>query len=77
MEWIFVDFINNPKVPKIFKYILLTLLVGFLEFIFIGVALNGVSKIALPFGITLAIIFFVCYIYLIIKVHNSSKKGIR
>ncbi len=72
MEWIFADIINSTKVPKIVKYILITVLVGFLEFIFISVAINGVSKFAMPVGITLAIIFFIAYIYLIIKIKKYN-----
>ncbi len=72
MEWIFADIINSTKVPKIVKYIIITIIVGFLEFIFIGVAINGVSKIAKPFGITLAIIFFIVYIYLIVKIKKYN-----
>ena len=68
MEWIFVDIINSTKVPKMVKYIAITFLVGFLEFIFISVAINGVSKIAMLFGIALLIIFLVIYIYLIVKI---------
>ncbi len=76
MEWIFVDIINCTKVPKMVKYIAITFLVGFLEFIFIGVAINGVSKFAMPVGIALAIIFFIVYIYLIVKIrkYNYIKK---
>ncbi len=78
MEWIVVDIINSTKVPKMVKYIVITFLVGFLEFIFIGVAINGISKFAMPVGITLAIIFFIIYIYLIIKIkkYNYINKDI-
>ncbi len=72
MEWIFVDIINSTKIPKMVKYIAITFLVGFLEFIFINVAINGVSKYAMPVGITLAIIFFIVYIYLIIKIKKYN-----
>lgn len=72
MEWIFVDIINSTKIPKMVKYIAITFLVGFLEFIFIGVAINGVSKFAMPIGIILAIIFFVVYIYLIAKIKKNN-----
>ncbi len=72
MEWIFVDIINSTKVPKIIKYIAITFLVGFLEFIFISVAINGVSKFAMPIGITLAIILFIAYIYLIVKIKKYN-----
>ena len=58
MEWIFADIINSTKVSKMVKFIAITFLVFFLEFIFISVAINGVSKFAMPFGITLAIILF-------------------
>ena len=72
MEWIFVDIINSTKVPKMVKYIAITFLVGFLEFIFISVAINGVSKIAMLFGISLLIIFLVIYIYLIVKIKKYN-----
>ncbi len=72
MEWIFVDIINSTKVPKMVKYIAITFLIGFLEFIFVCAAINGVSKLAMPVGITLAIIFFIVYIYLIIKIKKYN-----
>ena len=72
MEWIFADIINSTKVPKVVKYIAITLLVGFLEFLFISIAINGVSKFAMPVGISLAIIFFIVYIYLIISIKNIT-----
>lgn len=72
MEWIFADIINSTKVPKVVKYIAITLLVGFLEFLFISIAINGVSKFAMPVGISLAIIFFIVYIYLIIKIKKYN-----
>ena len=72
MEWIFVDIINSTKVPKMVKYIAITFLVGFLEFKFISVAINGVSKIAMLFGIALLIIFLVIYIYLIVKIKKYN-----
>ena len=72
MEWIFADIINSTKVLKMIKYIAITFLVGFLEFIFISVAINGVSKFAMPFGITLAIILFIVYIYLINKIKKYN-----
>lgn len=37
-----------------------------------SVAINGVSKLAMPFGITMAIIFFIVYIYLIIKIKKYN-----
>lgn len=72
MEWIFADIIKSTKVPKMVKYITITFLIGFLEFIFISVAINGISKFAMPFGITLAIIFLIVYIYLIIKIKKYN-----
>ncbi len=72
MEWIFADIINSTKVPKILKYIIITILIGFLEFIFIGVAINAFSKIAMLFGIALSIIFLVIYIYLIVKIKKYN-----
>lgn len=72
MESFLVDLINSTKIPKFIKYILITLIVGFLEFVFIGVAIKGVSKFAMPVGIILAIILFIVYIYLIIKIKKYN-----
>ncbi len=68
MELIFVDIINSKKVPKILKYILITLVAGFLEFIFIGIMIKGIFKFAKPFGVIMSVLLFICYIYLIIKI---------
>lgn len=76
MEPFLADLINSTKVPKFIKYILITLAVGSLEFIFICAAINGVSKFAMPVGIILAIVLFIAYIYSIIriKIYNYVKK---
>jgi len=68
VELIFVDIINSKKVPKILKYILITLVAGFLEFIFIGIMIKGIFKFAKPFGAIMSVLLFICYIYLIIKI---------
>lgn len=72
MEFIFVDIINNTKVPKFVKYIIITVFIVFLEFAFISIAINGVVKYATPFGIVMAILFFIAYIYCIIKIKKDN-----
>lgn len=72
MEVIFSDIINNTKVPRFVKYIIITLTIVFLEFVFIGVAINGVTKYAMPFGIIMAILLFIVYIYFIVKIKKDN-----
>lgn len=72
MEWFFVDIINNTKVPRVVKYAIITVVVGFLEFIFIGIAIHGVSVFAMIFGIAMAVLFLVCYLYLIVKIKKYN-----
>lgn len=76
MEPFLADFINSTKIPKFLKYILVTLIVGFLEVIFLLVAFTGVTKIAMPLGIILAVLLLVLYIYMIVKIkkYNYVKK---
>ncbi|MFQ6791465.1 MAG: hypothetical protein ACLRT4_01635 [Thomasclavelia sp.] len=72
MELIFVEIINSTKVPKIVKYLIITILIGFLEFVFIGVAITGISKMAMPVGSVLSIIFLMIYIYLIVRIKKYN-----
>lgn len=72
MEFIFVDIINNNKVPRFVKYILITVAIVLLEFGFIEVAINGVTKYAKPFGIIMSIISFIIYIYFIVKIKKDN-----
>lgn len=72
MELIFVEIINSTKVPKIVKYLIITILIGFLEFVFIGVAITGIAKMAMPVGSVLSIIFLIIYIYLIVRIKKYN-----
>ncbi|WP_296876713.1 hypothetical protein [Thomasclavelia sp.] len=72
MELIFVEIINSTKVLKIVKYLIITILIGFLEFVFIGVAITGISKMAMPVGSVLSIIFLMIYIYLIVRIKKYN-----
>lgn len=72
MEFIFVDIINNTKVPRFVKYIIITLVIVFLEFVFISVAINGVVKYAMPFGIIMSMLLFIAYIYFIVKIKKDN-----
>lgn len=67
----FAELLTEEKIPKIIRYIILTIFIGVIETIFILVGINGTSKIAIPFCIIMSIIFFIFYIYGIIKIHKS------
>ncbi|MCM1227437.1 MAG: hypothetical protein NC320_08440 [Clostridium sp.] len=67
----FSELLTDKKVPKIIRYIIITIFVGVIEAIFILVGINGTSKIAMPFCTIMSIIFFMIYICGIIKIHKS------
>lgn len=73
MEPFIADLINNPKVPKIIRYGMVTLLCLFIIFIGVVCAINSPIILGKIFGILLAILFFIVEIYLYIKISKSNK----
>lgn len=71
MEPFIADLINNPKVPKIIRYGIVTILCVFIIFIGIMCAFNSPFIWGKIFGILLAIVFLGFGIYLNIKISKS------
>ena len=73
METFIAEIINDPKVPKIIRYIIATILCLFIIILGISCAINSPFILGKIFGIILAIIFLIIGIYLYIKIYKSGK----
>jgi len=71
MEPYLADLINNPKVPKPIRYIIVIITLVFLKFIFICVGFNSIYLVGKIFGFILTILFLILGIYLILKIHKN------
>lgn len=73
MEPYIADLINNPKVPKIIRYLIVSTLEIFLigVFVMVGVKNDNIAFKAMFFILTVIIV--ISYIYIIRKINKSSK----
>ncbi len=71
MEPYLADLINNPKVPKPIRYTIVILILGFLEWIFIGVGFHSIYLAGKILGFVLAILMVILGICLMIKIHRN------
>ncbi len=72
LEEVLSEVIGSRKVPKIIRYILLALVIGLLEFIFIAVAINSEMLIGSIICYVLAVAFVVLGVYLaVVKIHGN------
>lgn len=71
MEPFIADLINNKKLPKPIRYVIIILLVGFIMWIGIGVGLHSEMLIGNIFGFLIAGIILIAGIYLLVKVHKN------
>lgn len=60
------EVLGSRKVPKIIRYILLALVIGFLEFVFIAVAINSDMLIGSIICVILAVAMLVLGVYIAI-----------
>ncbi len=73
MEPFLADFINNPKVPKWLRYLIVTLVCGLLIFIGVMVAIKSPMLVGKIFGGVLAGLSLITAIYLFVKIAKSSR----
>lgn len=73
MEWIFADLINNPKVPKLIRYSIVTAVCAFVIFLGVSCAVNSPMLWGKIFGGLFAIGSLIIGICLYIKIFRSSK----
>lgn len=71
MESIIADLINNNKVPKPIRYIIVILLVGFIMWVGICVGLHSEMLIGTIFSFLIVGIILLAGIYLLIKIYKS------
>lgn len=70
-SWI-ADLIKNPKVPKVIRYGIVTILCLFIIFVGVICAVNSPMIWGKIFGVLLATVFFMIGIYLYIKISKSN-----
>ena len=65
------ELLTDKKIPKIVRYAILLLLVGFLESVFIGVALSSPYVAGSIFGWILAVVILFAGVYIaIVKIYR-------
>lgn len=72
MEPFIADLINDEKIPKIIKYIIVCLLCGFIIVLGILMGINSELLFGKIFGIILSIVFLIIGIYLIVKINKDN-----
>ena len=73
MEFIIAEWINHPKLPKWVRYLLVTVVSGLVVFLGVMLALQSPMYAGRIFGGVLSVLFFVVWIYLIVKVAKSTR----
>lgn len=71
MEPFIADLINNPKIPKWLRYIIVTIVCGFVIFLGVMLAIKSPMLIGKIFGVVLSILFFAAAIYLFERITKS------
>lgn len=71
MEPFIADLINNKKIPKVLRYILVLVSCLFIIFIGISLIINSSLIVGKIFGGTLSTIFIVLLCYLLNKIYKS------
>lgn len=70
---IFDGLLHGKKVPKAFKYVIATLLYGFVIAVFVLCAITAADKILFRiFCIVFSVVFTVFYIKLLRKIHRNE-----
>ena len=75
MEPYIADLINNPKIPKILRYIIVSVWCLFIIFLGVNCAISSPFVFGKIFGITLSIVFLIIGIYLYNKISKSKKSN--
>lgn len=73
MEPYLADLINNNKIPKSIRYLLVSIPHLFLISMFILLSINSKNIAGSILFILLTVLFIVTYVFLILKVKKSNK----
>lgn len=71
MEPFLADLINNNKVPKIIRYLIVILICGFIIFLGVFVGINSELLWGKIFGFVLAIVSLILGIILLRRISNN------
>lgn len=71
MEPFIADLINNPKVPKWLRYVIVTLACGFVIFLGIMLALKSLIIVGKIFGVILSALFLAAAVCLFVKIAKT------
>lgn len=71
LEPFIADLINNPKVPKRLRYVIISAVCGFVIFLGVMLAMKSPVLIGKIFGGALSVLFFAAAIFLFTKVVKS------
>ncbi len=71
MEPFLADLINNKKVPKFIRFIIIIIMVGFIEYISIDTVISSPYLWGKIFGIILSITFIIIFIILTIRIYKK------
>ena len=74
MEPFIADLINNPKAPKWLRYVIVTLVCGFVIFLGVMLALKSPMLVGKIFGGALSALFLAAAVYLFAKITQSQSK---
>lgn len=73
MEPFIADIINNSKIPKIIRYLIVLLIAGFIVYIGVETGVNSELLWEKAFGFLTAIIFLILGIVLAVRIHKSGR----
>lgn len=73
MEFIIADLINNPKIPKWLRYVIVTVATGFVVFIGVMPIVKSPMMWGKIFGGVLVTLFVLNSIFLYVKIAKSKK----
>lgn len=71
MEPFLADLINNPKIPKAIRYAIVAVVIAFVLYIGISVAIVSPMIIGKAFGVILCVLALVAAVYLFRKIYKS------
>lgn len=74
MEPFIADLINNPKVLKWLRYVIVTLVCGFVIFLGVMLALKSPMLVGKIFGGALSVLFLAAAVYLFAKITQAQSK---
>lgn len=77
MEFLFADFINNYKVPKLVRYLAVYLICGFIAVLGVMVSVHSKMPVGIAFGALLVGAAVLSAVYLTVKIRKSLDYAVK